>query len=392
MNSVPVPGREPALFEVVPNFSEGRDPALIAALGHGPTVLDVHADPHHHRCVVTMVFAHGEELIETLLERIALAMERIDLKHHAGLHPRIGAVDVVPIVPLGGATMDEAVMLARELGEQAWRQLRLPVYFYAAAANGRRLADIRAGRVERPDLGHHPHPSAGACCIGARPPLVAYNLVFANLDPEVGRKVARCMRALPGVQALSFPLPNGRTQLSMNLTRLDQVGVARAYEEAARLVGGAGEPELVGLCPASAAGPGCDGGLLETRLAALAARRASARARALGGEELERLSTRLEAEAEALAALPTSQEALLAGAERALALARGLQAAKLAEPELIAMLLLAADGLRRALTPDTTVRHACRMEVLERGLQEEAAASEPIPAPENGLPSFPASC
>jgi glutamate formiminotransferase len=381
LSGAPVPGSEPALFEAVPNFSEGRDPALIGALGAGPAVLDVHADPHHHRCVVTMAFAHPERLLETLLERIALAVERVDLRRHVGVHPRVGAADVIPIVPLGGASMDDAVALARELGERVWRRLRLPVYFYAEAAGGRRLADIRAGRTPAPDLGRDPHPTAGACCIGARAPLVAYNLTYTDLDPGSVGEAARRMRGLPGVQALAFALPDGRVQLSMNLTRPDRIGAARAHEEAMRLTGRRGEPELVGLCPASAAGPGCDGGLLEARLAATAARRASARAAAAGTEELRRLAVRLEAEAGALAALPARQEALLGGAERVLALARVLRAAGLAEPEPMAMLLVAANGLRRALTPATTVRHARRAALLERGLHDGAAVPGPTPGP-----------
>ncbi len=391
MSGASASGPAPALFEAVPNFSEGRDPVLLGALGGGPTVLDVHADPYHHRCVVTMVFSDRERLMETLLERIALAVERIDLRRHAGLHPRVGAADVVPIVPLGSATMDEAVALARELGERVWRRLRLPVYFYAEAAGGRRLADIRSGRVATPDLGRRPHPTAGACCIGARPPLVAYNLTFTDLDQEMARRAVRGLRTLPGVQALTFTLPDARIQLSMNLTRLEQVGVMRAYEEATHLAGRPGTPELVGLCPAFAAGPGCEGGLLEARLAAVAARRAAARAAAAGTDELRRLAGRLEAEADALTALPAGQEALLAGAERALALARVLRAGRLADPELAAMLLVAADGLRRALVPDTTARHARRVDLLERGLGDEAATSRPVLPPRAVSPPFPAS-
>jgi glutamate formiminotransferase len=255
------------VFEAVPNFSEGRDAELIAALGAGPEVLDVHADPEHNRCVVTMALADLERLAEALFARAALAVERIDLRRHTGLHPRVGVADVLPLVPLGHAPMAEAVAAAHRLGERIWDELRVPVYFYAVAAGGRRLADIRAGRV-RPDLGGAPHPTAGAACVGARPPLVAYNLVLEGLDLARVRRIARRMRELPGVQALGFALGDGRVQLSMNLTRPAEFGAAAAYAEAARLAGAPGVPELVGLCPAAAAGPGCEGRILEDRLAA----------------------------------------------------------------------------------------------------------------------------
>ena len=230
-------------------------------------MLDVHADPEHHRCVVTMALSDLERLSAALFARAALAVERIDLRRHTGLHPRVGAADVLPLVPLGDAPMADAVAEAHRLGRRIWDELRVPVYFYAEAGGGRRLADIRAGTVP-PDLGGAPHPSAGSACVGARPPLVAYNLVFGHLDLARVREIARRMRARPGVQALGFALGDGRVQLSMNLTRPAEFGAAAAHAEAARLAGAPGAPELVGLCPAAAAGPGCEGRLLEDRLAA----------------------------------------------------------------------------------------------------------------------------
>src|SRR5262249_46243125 len=133
-------------WEAVPNFSEGADPALVAELGAGPDVLAVHADPEHHRCVVTTAGARLGAGAAGLVGRAALAIERIDLRAHAGVHPRVGAADVLPLVPLGGASMAAAVEAAHALGERIWGELRVPVYFYAEAGGGRRLADVRSGR------------------------------------------------------------------------------------------------------------------------------------------------------------------------------------------------------------------------------------------------------
>ena len=356
------------VFEAVPNFSAGRDGALVAALGEGPDVIDVHADADHNRAVVTLVDASAGRLADSAFRRVALAVARIDLAGHGGVHPRVGAADVVPLVPLAGAPMAAAVAEARRLGERVWRELGVPVFFYGEAAGGRRLADIRAGRVA-PDLGAAPHPTAGAVCVGARGPLVAYNVAFAGLPLTAGRRVAAAMRELPGVQALAFALPGGRTQVSMNLTRPDETGAPAAYARACALAGAPGEPELVGLCPAAAAGPGCDGGLLEARLAALAARRAAAEAAARGGEEPARLAGRLAAEARSLGALEAGQDAILGGAERAAALARVLRAGRLASPELEALLAAAASGLRTAVAPATAARFERRVALLDRWLR-----------------------
>jgi glutamate formiminotransferase len=331
-------GVKAGLFEAVPNFSEGRDAALIRELAAGPEVLDAHADADHNRCVVTMAAADVGELVEAVFAKVALAVGRIDLRRHSGLHPRVGAADVVPVVPLGSAPMAAAVAAALALGERIWRELRVPVFFYAEAAGGRRLADIRAGRV-RPDLGQAPHPSAGCVCVGARAPLVAYNVAVPGLDVAQGRPLVAELRKLPGVHALAFPLPEGGTQLSMNITRLDVLGVPEAYAAAERLAGRPGVPELVGLCPAAAAGPGCDGRILEARVAAIAAARL---ARAHGLKWLE-------SEGRALAGLAAAPDALRAGAERVAALLQMLQkAGARVGPGCTAFLEFAAAGLQRA--------------------------------------------
>jgi glutamate formiminotransferase len=348
------------VWEAVPNFSAGADAALVARLGAGPSVLDTHADVDHDRCVVTIVEARLDRLAAGLLHRVALAVDGIDLRRHAGVHPRVGAADVVPLVPLGAAPMGAAVSAAHGLGERIWRELRVPVFFYAEAAGGRRLADIRAGRVP-PDLGGAPHPTAGAVCVGARRPLVAYNVVFDRLPLAAGRGVAAAMRELPGVQALAFALPGGRTQVSMNLTRPAETAVPAVFARVCELAGAPGTPELVGLCPAAAAGPGCDGGVLEARVAALVARRAA-------GDAPRELAGRLAAEARSLAAQEAGQEAVLGGAERAAALYRSLRAAMLATPDLEALLTVAVRGLRAAVSPATRARFADRVDALDRWL------------------------
>jgi glutamate formiminotransferase len=357
-----------AVFEAVANFSEGRDPSLIAALGSGESVLDVHADRDHHRSVATLVACEAAGLVDDLMRLVGLVAARVDLAAHRGLHPRVGVADVLPIVPLGTATMAEAVEAARLLGMRIWQELGVPVYFYGAAANGRRLADIRRGGL-MPDLGAQGHRSAGFCCVGARPPLVAYNLSFA-LNRSLVRGVATAMRRLPGVQALTFPLPDGSTQLSMNLTDVGSVGAEEAYTEATRLAGADAEPELVGLCPALAAGPGCRGGLLEGRLAGLAAGRAAGRARARRTDELTRLAERLEAQADALPQLDATPEAALDGAERVAAVRRVLGAAGLDDACLSAMLGVAVAGLRAAVIGKVAERFGDRVRLLDRWLQE----------------------
>jgi glutamate formiminotransferase len=357
-------------FLSVPNFSEGRDQEVVAALGAGEDVIDVHADPLHNRTVVTMARADVSVLAASVLAKVALAAARIDLGRHSGLHPRVGAADVVPIVPLGCATLAEAAAAAASLGRSIWESLQVPVWFYGPAFGDRRLADIRRGRAGPPDLGGPAlHPSAGAVCVGARPPLVAYNLVFEGLSLPALRSVARAMRSLPGVQALGFTLPDSRAQLSLNLTAPLELGVAEAYAVACRLAGQPGRPELVGLCPARAAGPGCDGAILEARLAACAARRGvAAAAVSAASTELRLLAERLAAEASALAALDAAGESILGGAERTAALIRVLRAGGVSSAESEALLDIAARGLRAAVDPATAERFGERARLLDQWL------------------------
>jgi glutamate formiminotransferase len=338
--------------------------AIGAAAGaYGVHMLDSHGDADHNRFVLSLVSASPENLVAGLLAGVAEAVRRVDLRSHEGVHPRVGAADVVPIVPLDGTPMDLCSALARRLGERVWSELRLPVYYYGRAAlrpEAARLASIRAGGIE-PDLGGSVlHPSAGAVCIGSRPPLVAYNVLVPDATLEEVQALARSLRessgGMRGVQALAFPLADGSVQLSMNLLDLEAVPPVRVLEGVRLLAADAGlqlgAEEVVGLCPARGASAAASGRLLEGRLAAVAARAAAARCRALGGSERELLASRLEAEAVELSALPVDPEAILAGAERAAALTRVVRAAGVEDEELERMLAAAARGLRAAVEGD----------------------------------------
>jgi glutamate formiminotransferase / 5-formyltetrahydrofolate cyclo-ligase len=359
------------LFESVPNFSEGRRHEVIAAIAAAAGrshVLDVDHDPDHHRVVISMA-ALRSRLLDALMAAVGAAIEHIDVRTHTGVHPRVGAADVVPIVPLGQSTLDEARDLAREAGERIWSELKVPVYFYG---EHRRLADIRAGRV-RPDLGGPGlHPTAGAVSVGARLSLVAFNVLLPETDVDAARALARSLResrsGMRGVQALVFELPGGRVQLSMNLFRVDETPPAAVVAELVRRGVTVGEQQLVGLCPALAANPVAAGRLLEGRLAAAAARAGALRSREKGDEEHVALSLRLEREAEALARLGVDQDELLAGAERAAALVPVQRVAGILDAELEALLGAAARGLRAAISPSTQAAYPARINALDERL------------------------
>lgn len=363
------------LFESVPNFSEGRRADVIAELAAPAapaSVLDVDPDPDHNRVVISVV-GDREALVEMLVGAVAVAARRIDLREHEGVHPRVGAADVVPIIPLGDAALESARDVAHEVGRQVWADLHVPVYFYGHGEN-RTLADIRAGRAGLSLGGPERHPTAGAVCIGARPPLLAFNVILYGTDLVSARALARSIResgaGLRGVQALAFPLSGDRVQLSMNLFRLDETRPADVIAELERRGVAVGAEQVVGLCPAVAAHAAASGRLLEGRLAAAAAGPAAIRARARGGEERIRLAAKLEREAANLAALPADQDAMLAGAERASALIRVLAAAGILDDDgrREAMLRIAARGLAAGLTEPTRALYAVRVAALERGL------------------------
>src|SRR6202521_3446989 len=276
--------------------------AAMAAAG-GAHVLDVDADPDHHRVVISLA-AQRNRLVDGLLGAVGAAVERIDVRAHSGVHPRVGAADVVPVVPLGKSTLASAREVAREVGERIWSELRVPVYWYGER---RSLADIRAGRASLDVGGPELHPTAGAVSVGARLTLVAFNVLLPGMNVAEARALARSLResqaGLRGVQALVFELSGGRVQLSMNLFRVDETPPAAVVAELIRRGVTVGEQQIVGLCPAIAASEVATGRLLEARLAAAAARAGAMRCKDKGGAELTALAVRLEREAESLAGL-----------------------------------------------------------------------------------------
>src|SRR3989454_2677094 len=246
------------LVECVPNFSEGRNAATIDALRRalssvpGVRLLDVQADAAHNRSVFTFV-APPAASVDAALAAMRVATERIDLSRHSGEHPRMGATDVVPFVPVRDATMDECVALAHRLGERAAAELRIPIYLYAKAATRperERLPDIRKGEFEglRERLGRDPaadpdfgpkriHPTAGATAIGARPFLVAFNVYLDTPDVTIAKEIAKRIRTwgggLPAVEA-SGVAGDGRAQVSMNLLDIDETPPVTVVSEIER--------------------------------------------------------------------------------------------------------------------------------------------------------------
>jgi glutamate formiminotransferase len=360
-----------SLFESVPNFSEGRQLDAIEAISSASRaahLLDADPDPDHNR-VVLSIAGERAALLAAVMGAVAAAVERIDVSAHEGLHPRVGAADVVPIVPLGATRLEDCRELATEVGERIWAELKVPVFFYGYGTD-RTLADIRAGRAPLDLGGPGRHPTAGAVCVGARPTLIAFNVLLPGCDLVTARRLARSLRessgGMRGVQALVFGLPGGRVQLSMNFVRLEESRPADVLAVLERRGVEIGEQQLVGLCPAKMAGSFADGRLLEARLAAAAARAGAARCRRRGGEELSALARRLEREASGLSSLGADQESLLAGAERAAALVSVLRAAKVLDGELVTLLRVASRGLRAAITSATEAAYATRIAALDR--------------------------
>ncbi len=233
-----------ALIQCVPNFSEGRRPEVIAAIVEavrqtpGVRLADWSADPDHNRMVVTFV-GPPAPVLAAALAAAETAFLRIDLRDHHGIHPRLGALDVLPFVPLQEITLDECAALAREAGSELARRFALPVFLYEAAApDARSLPFVRkhAFTALTPDFGPpFPHPTAGAAVVGARRPLVAYNVVLAAADVQIARAIAREMRGLPhlpGIRALGLTLPSrGLTQVSMNLTSPAETPLLTVFTE-----------------------------------------------------------------------------------------------------------------------------------------------------------------
>ena len=257
------------LVECVPNFSEGRDPAIIDSIvdaigSAGVKILDRTSDHDHHRSVVTFA-APPESVGEAAFRGVRRAVESIDLRRHSGVHPRIGAADVVPFVPVKGVTLDDCARIARETGQRIWEELRVPVYLYEAAAlrqECRNLADIRRGRVPVPDFGDTTgHPSAGAVVVGARKFLIAFNVNLQSGDLEIARRVARAVRhssgGLPHVKAIGVLLASrNQAQVSMNLSDFEETPMHVAFEavraQAARYGVTVAGSEIIGLVPEKA--------------------------------------------------------------------------------------------------------------------------------------------
>jgi glutamate formiminotransferase len=270
------------LIECVPNFSEGRDPAKIASLVTalngfaGARVLDCHSDADHNRTVVTLA-GEPEALAEAALAGVGRAAELIDLNGHQGVHPRIGATDVLPFIPLQGAVMEDCVTLARRVGREIWRRYGIPVYFYEAAAirpERANLANVRRGQFEAlreallhdaeraPDVGEpRLHPTAGAVAVGARTFLIAYNINLETDDLSIAQKIARTIRTssggLPALKAMGVALRSrGLAQVSMNLTDFEVTPIHQVFDavlhETARYGCVIAGSEIVGLVPQKA--------------------------------------------------------------------------------------------------------------------------------------------
>jgi glutamate formiminotransferase/formiminotetrahydrofolate cyclodeaminase len=266
------------LIECVPNFSEGRRPEVVAAIRDaiagvgGAHVLDTSADASHNRCVITFV-APIDKVVDAAFAGIAEAQRRIDLTTHSGEHPRMGAADVVPFIPLEGSTMEDCIALARALGERVGRELDIPVFLYERAAtrpDRENLADVRRGEFEgiRSEIGRTPqrtpdfgpttiHPTAGAVAIGARPFLVAYNVYLGPAtNMPIAKEVAKAVRGSVGglryVKGLGFEV-DGQAQVSMNLVDTEKTPLHQAYDMVRMEAEARGVTptwsELVGLVP-----------------------------------------------------------------------------------------------------------------------------------------------
>ena len=264
------------MLEAVPNVSEGRDRDVVReiadAFGTHATVLDIHSDPDHNRSVVTLAGTEAD-IVDSLLAGIAGAVALVDLREHTGVHPRVGVVDVVPLVPLVPDDMPRAIAAARTVAHRVGAELGLPVFHYAELGAGRqRPAFFRRGgfdelsrRVDAgelvPDAGpSRVDPRSGVVLVGARPFLVAYNVALATDDVGIAREVAAAIRessgGMPGVQAIGLVLPgSGRVQVSMNVIDVERAPlhdvIRRAREEAATRGVEVRGGELVGLVPAS---------------------------------------------------------------------------------------------------------------------------------------------
>ena len=264
------------LVECVPNFSEGRDAGKVDAIVDamkipGVYLLDREMDSDHNRCVITLV-GEREAIQEAAIRGVGKAEELIDLTQHHGAHPRMGAADVIPLIPIDGVTLEDCVAMARHVGAEIWKRFQIPVYLYEAAATTperQNLENVRRGQFEgirdeiatnparMPDFGEpRVHPTAGATVVGARKFLIAYNVFLNTPDVDIARKIAKAVRFSSGglrfVKAAGF-LVRGMAQVSMNLTDFEQTPIHRVFDfvkrEAARYGILPVSSEIVGLIP-----------------------------------------------------------------------------------------------------------------------------------------------
>lgn len=277
-------GREPMaeIVECVPNFSEGRRKDVVDAIAAeiasvpGARVLDVEMDADHNRSVITFV-GDRAAVAEAAFRGAKASVERIDMNRHRGAHPRVGALDVLPFIPIAGVTMDDCVALARTVGKRIADELGVPVYLYGDAAirpDRRALPDVRRGEYEglkaeietnpdrRPDFGPAKmHPTAGATIVGARPILIAWNVNLKSTDLRVAKRIAKAIResdgGLPAVRAKGFELAErGLVQVSMNMLDYRETSLVTAFEAIRALASKEGveiaESEVIGLVPLDA--------------------------------------------------------------------------------------------------------------------------------------------
>ncbi len=267
------------LIECVPNFSEGRDPARVDAIVEamslpGVYLLDREMDADHNRCVITLA-GDREAIQEAAIRGAGKAAELIDLTRHQGAHPRLGATDVIPFIPIEGVTLEDCVAMARHVGKEIWKRYQIPVYLYEAAASTaerKNLENIRRGQFEgvrdeiatnptrQPDFGEaRLHPTAGATVVGARKFLIAYNIFLNTPNVDIAKSIAKAVRfssgGMPFVKASGF-LVRGLAQVSMNLTDFEQTPLHRVFEfvkrEAERYAVLPISSEIVGLIPKQA--------------------------------------------------------------------------------------------------------------------------------------------
>jgi glutamate formiminotransferase len=265
-----------AVFEIVPNFSEGREPAFLTDAAEtvatsGARLLHATSDAAHHRSVLTIA-GDGAAIVRAAVELAGLAARRIDLRAHRGAHPRIGALDVLPFVALRDATLADAAALAHRAGEAIWQRWGIPSFYYGAAARNpgrRQLPAIRRGQFEgldarfldpqwQPDVGNvAKHQTAGAIAIGARDVLIAFNVELDSDDGEAATAIARALRerdgGLNGLRALAFRMTDGRMQVSFNVTDVRSLALYRIVELVRRLAARRGiavvRSELIGCLP-----------------------------------------------------------------------------------------------------------------------------------------------